>query len=328
MQIERSKQMTIMRYDLDKLVSEDHVLRKIDAAISALDLATAYKKLEKPLGRKGHGIVTGLRCLYLQFHYDLSDRETEDRIKHDLAFRWFCGFTLDDQTPDHTFFCRIRTLMGPHRIATCFRKLTQQCKDKKIVRSVFVFVDSSAVISKNTTWAERDKALKDGEEKLNNDNVAKYSADPHARFGCKGKDKFWFGYKRHVAVDMGSMLITTVAATAANVPDAAALKHICPRDQMVFADKGYCTTAAGKTMTANGCHSGAILKNNMNKKNRDKDRWITKVRAPFEGVFSKAEKRARYRGLAKTQYQLFMEAIVYNIKRLIRLDVLPIFAGA
>ncbi len=74
--------------------------------------------------------------------------------------------------------------------------------------------------------------------------------------------------------------------------------------------------------------AGAVLKNNMLKKNRDRDRWITKVRAQFEGIFSKDEPRARYRGLMKVQLQAFMEAIVFNVKRLLVINAPPLFAGA
>lgn len=122
---------------------------------------------------------------------------------------------------------------------------------------------------------------------------------------------------------MGSGLITKVAATPANVPDHVALKHVCPKAGMVFGDKGYCPKLAQR-----GCHSGVILKNNMKGKNRDKDRWLTKVRMPFEGVFSKKAKRARYRRLVKVQFQVFMEAIVHNVKRLLVLDVSPLEQGA
>ena len=66
----------------------------------------------------------------------------------------------------------------------------------------------------------------------------------------------------------------------------------------------------------------------MKGKNKDKDRWLTKVRAPFEGVFSKMDKRARYRGLAKVQMQAFMEAIVFNVKRLVQLNAPPLYIGA
>jgi IS5 family transposase len=305
--------MTFIRYDLETLVRPDHVLRKINQLISFRNIAIAYKDLE-----------TGIRCIYLQFHYDLSDRELEERLQDDLAYRWFCGFSLTDQTPDHTYFCRMRALLGTQRLATMFRKIIQQCREKKIVRSVFTFVDSSTIVTKVTTWDERDRALRHGEEALNNQNINKYSADKDARFGCKGKHKFWYGYKRHVSLDMGSGLITRVAATPANVPDHAALRHVCPRVGMVFGDKGYCPKLAQETMRKRGCHSGVILKNNMKEKNRDKDRWLTKARMPFEGVFSKKAKRARYRGLVKVQFQVFMEAIVHNVKRLLVLDVSPL----
>ena len=196
------------------------------------------------------------------------------------------------------------------------------------MRNVFNFVDATAIKAKETTWEQRDKALKDGEEKLNNSNVENYSADKDARFGCKGKNKFWYGYKKHVSVDMGSGLIGKVAVTPANVPDQDGLALICPNEGMVIGDKSYCLSTALRTMKIHGCHSGAILKNNMKGKNKDKDRWLTSVRAPFEGIFSKDETRTRYRGLVKMQMQAFMEAIAFNVKRLLVINSPPLLAGA
>ncbi|ETR64827.1 MAG: transposase in ISPg1, partial [Candidatus Magnetoglobus multicellularis str. Araruama] len=169
------------------------------------------------------------------------------------------------------------------------------------MREVFTFVDSSTVITKNATWEERDKARKEKEEKLNNKNIDKYSADKDARFGCKGKDKYWYGYKRHISVDMGSGLIRKTEITKANITDQEGLKYVCPTGGMVFADKQYCCKVAQEQMKKLGCHSAAILKNNMKEKNKEKDKWLTGVRMPFEGVFAKLTKRARYRGLEKVQ---------------------------
>jgi len=69
--------------------------------------------------------------------------------------------------------------------------------------------------------AERDAAIQAGESALNNRTVKQYSSDKQARFGCKGKQKFWFGYKGHVGVDMSSGLIEKAAVTPANVSDQA-----------------------------------------------------------------------------------------------------------
>jgi len=328
MKLERNPQMTIMNYDLDKIVKDTHPLKRIEKTVSLRKISLGFKELKKNTGRNGYGVEVGIKCLFLQFYYDLSDRELEDHLRYDLAFRWFCGFVVDDETPDHTYFCRIRNVLGTARIGKIFRKINSKAQDKGIMRNVFTFVDSSAVKTKETTWSQRDKAIKAGEEALNNKNVSKYSADKDARFGCKGKSKFWYGYKRHTSVDMCSGLIKKTAMTPANVSDQNGLEHICPAEGMVFADKGYCLKEAQKILRKNGCHSGAIKKRNMKGKNKDKDRWISSLRSPYERVFSNQLKRARYRGLAKVQMQAFLEAIVFNVKRLIRLDAPPLCLGA
>ena len=74
-------------------------------------------------------------------------------------------------------------------------------------------------------------------------------------------------------------------------------------------------------------HSGAILKENMIGKNRDKDRFLTKLRMPYEGVFSRVNKKVRYRGLAKAQFQGFMQALAFNLKRLIKVGAPPLIFG-
>lgn len=55
----------------------------------------------------------------------------------------------------------------------------------------------------------------------------------------------------------------------------------------------------------------------MKEKNRDQDHWYTKIRAPYERVFSQDPKRVRYRGIAKNQFAAFMQAICFNLKRVL-----------
>lgn len=312
-------------YDLNKIVKEGHPLRKVNETVSFGVIAEGFEELFKEAGRKGFGVEIGIRSLFLQFYYDLSDRQMEERLRYDMGFRWFCVFKLDEETPDHSYFCRMRKVLGTERIAKIFRAINKKAENRGLLRQVFSFVDSSHIKAKETTWEERDKAIAEGEEALNNKNVENYSSDKDARFGCKGKNKFWFGYKTHASVDMSSGLIKDIAVTPANITDQEGLKHICPEEGMVVADKQYCCKKAQRIMKANKCRSAAILKNNMLGKNKDKDRWFTKLRAPFEGVFSRLKHRARYRGIAKVQMQIFLEAIVFNVKRLIVLNASPLF---
>jgi len=320
--------MSFMNYDLDEIVSKNHSLRKIKELVSFESLAYRIKDCLSEVGRKGYGLEVALKCLFLQFYYDLSDREFEEQIRDSIAIKWFLDFKLSDATPDHTFFSRMRKMIGTKRIGQIFKKINEKIKDKNIIGNVFHFVDATKIVTKETTWEERDKAIAEGSKKLSNENVSNYSADPDARFGCKGNDKFWFGYKRHACADMKQGIITKIAVTPANITDQDGLKHICPNGGMVFGDKAYCLSPAQLAMKANYCHSGAILKNNMKGKNKDKDKWLTKVRMPFENIFSKDERRARYRGLAKVQMQAFLEALVHNVKRLLTINCSPLFEAS
>lgn len=321
--------MSFMYYDLEPLVPADHQLRKINELVDFSALAYRIKDCASDAGRHGYGLEVAIKCLFLQFYYDRSDRQFETQIRDSIAIRWFLGIGIDKKTPDHTFFSRMRSMIGTNRIGKIFRKINEKVSDRKdILGKTFYFVDASAIKTKETTWKERDKAIENGEDDLNNKNISNYGADPDAKFGCKGKDKFWYGYKRHICSDMKQGIITKVAVTPANVPDQDGLKYTCPPGGMVFGDKAYGLAPARKILDQNNCHSGAVLKDNAKNKNRDKDKWLTKVRMSYENIFSKNEKRARYRGTAKVQMQAFIEAIVHNVKRLIVIGCPPLFVSS
>lgn len=207
------------------------------------------------------------------------------------------------------------------RLADIFNTINRILKDHGLFGNVFHFVDASAIITKTALWAERDKAIKDGEETLNNAVVSKYAKDKDAKWGAKSKHNIWFGYKRHNTVDMRYGLIEKTIITPANVPDYKALKYICPNQGMVFMDKLYDCDLVYKTLENNNFHSAVIMKNNGKTKNKDLDKWRSKTRMPFEGVFSKLSKKSRYRGILKVEFQNLMESIAHNLKKAV--TILP-----
>ncbi|MCK4934908.1 MAG: transposase [Simkaniaceae bacterium] len=224
---------------------------------------------------------------------DVSDRELERFLQENNAGKLFCGFSLLEKTPDYSYFSVLRSKIGTKRLAHLFREVNRQLKTRGLIANFFTFVDASSIISKVNLWNDRDKAIE------------------------KGLEKFWYGYKRNVFVCMKFGFISKVAVLPANITDSQALKHICPNQGLVFADKGYCDKSAQSIIRKNQCVSKAILKNNMKGKDLLKDAKISKMRMPFERVFSKQNKRARYKGVEKNQFQGFMQALAFNFKRLI-----------
>lgn len=305
---------------LEDLVPENHNYRKFIKIWSFKSVEKKLKKIEKDNPHKGHGLLRLFKCLLLQFMENCSDRELERFIQENTAARWFCGFNLRDNTPDHTIFCQLRKKIGTKVLSDIFRDLKEQLQSQGLISEVFTFVDATHLISKANLWKERDKAISEKYEKLNNDNISKFSPDTQAKIGCKGKNKYWYGYKQHTSVDMQTGLINKVAITPANVPDANGYKHVCPSQGATYLDKGYCINPAPRIAKVKGVHLAAIQKNNMKSKNKDKDRWYSSLRSPYERVFSQRERRVRYRGVAKNQFAAFMQAICFNLKRLVVLN--------
>ena len=305
---------------LDSLVQDSHVYRKFNQIWSFKNTETKLRRFEKNNPHKGYGLLRLFKCLLLQFMEDLSDRELEKFLQENTAGKWFCGFTLTDKTPDHSVFSKMRKRLGTKLLSNIFSDLRAQLKQHGVMNEVFSFIDASHLIAKAALWTERDKAIKMKHSKLNNAVLPKVAHDKQARIGCKGKKKYWYGYKKHACVDMQSGLINKVAITPANVTDSKGMKHVCPGSGAIYADKGYCDKHSKKAAAQKECHLRAIKKNNMNDKNRDFDRWASHLRSPYERVFSQQNKRVRYRGVAKNQFSAFMEAICFNLKRLAALD--------
>ena len=256
---------------LDDLVAEDHPYRRYDAVFDWRGLSRPFAQVYSHQGRREYGIERVLRMLILQFTEDVSDREMERLLKENTAAKWFCQFGLTEKTPDHSSFGVFRKTLGTQGLMDIFAKVRGALKSQGLIREVFTFVDASQLVSKLSTWSERDKAIAKGLERFNNATASKVATDPQARFGCKGNSNFWYGYKEHTSVDMQSGLINKVAATPADITDAAGLKHVCPSQGAVFGDKGYCVKPAQTTLKKKGCHDATIKKNNMKGKDKRKD---------------------------------------------------------
>jgi IS5 family transposase len=308
----------------EKLIKADHAFRKLNQIIDFEELIIPYRKLYSTTGAQGIDVIKGFKSLLIQFWEDYSDREMEKVLQENVAVKWFCGFKLLEQTPDHTYFCKLRCRLGTKNIADIFNSINQHLREKGLFGDVFKFIDASSIITKTALWEERDKAIENGEKKLNNTNVKHYSADKDARFGAKSKHNIWFGHKRNVCVDMRFGLIEKVAVTPGNVLDFQVLKSVCPKNAMIFMDKLYDTKKSELVLKGRYCHSGTIKKNSNKTKNKDLDNWKSKTRMPFECTFSKLRKRAKFRSSVKVLMQCYLESICYNLKKAVL--VLPSLA--
>jgi transposase len=96
-------------FDLDKVVPADHLVRQIDGI---LDLSWVHKELApyySHTGRPSIDPVLMIRMLLVGYVFALrSERRLCSEVQVNLAYRWFCKLSVEDQIPDHSVFSRAR----------------------------------------------------------------------------------------------------------------------------------------------------------------------------------------------------------------------------
>ena len=97
-------------FRLDDVVPADHLVRQIEAV---LDLSWVHTELAPhyPLiGRPSIDPVLMIRMLIVGYVFAIhSERALCREVKVNLAYRWFCGLSIEDQVPDHSAFSRAPT---------------------------------------------------------------------------------------------------------------------------------------------------------------------------------------------------------------------------
>src|SRR5437763_16861642 len=107
--LERDQEQLFYSFCLEEVVPDDHQVRAIAAV---LDLSWVYGELSPhypALGRPSVDPVLMIRMLILGYAFGLrSERLLCREVKVNLAYRWFCGLSIEDAIPDHSLFSRAR----------------------------------------------------------------------------------------------------------------------------------------------------------------------------------------------------------------------------
>jgi transposase len=126
--------------DLDRqvfgiVVPQEHYLRQVALCVDFERFRPHLAKAYSPdQGRPAIDPVCMLKILFLRFQYHLSDRQVMERTKTDLAFRWFLGFPLDWQVPNHTGGTYFRKRIGADRFLQIFQELIRQAREAGLVK--------------------------------------------------------------------------------------------------------------------------------------------------------------------------------------------------
>jgi transposase len=135
---------------LSDAVPDDHPIRGIAAVLDLTwvhaELAPHYPKI----GRPSIDPVLMIRMLIIGYVFAIrSERALCREVKVNLAYRWFCGLSIEDKIPDHSAFSRGRNerFRDSDIFRHVFERVVEDCIAAGLVGGEGFAVDASLIVA-------------------------------------------------------------------------------------------------------------------------------------------------------------------------------------
>lgn len=241
---------------LDDFVPSNHILRQV---IKKIDFSFIYDKMEgyySKLGRRSIDPVLLFKMLLIGYLFNIrSERELEEQVHLNIAYRWFLGLDLSDSIPDHSTFSqnRRRRFKDSSVFQDIFDHIVNVCIQEGLVTGDVIITDSThikanasgekiekVVVDKkpseylNTLEKEAQKLEKEIEQKRANEGKEKRGrkakqdkqseekipqTDPDSRLLNRPGKPSGPHYLAHTSLDSKHGIIVDIHPTAGNVND-------------------------------------------------------------------------------------------------------------
>jgi transposase len=273
-------------FRLEEVVPEDHPVRQIAAV---LDLNWVYSELAPyypRIGRPSVDPVLMMRMLIIGYAFGIrSERVLCRDVAVNLAYRWFCGLSIEDKVPDHSVFSRARNdRFGDSDIfRSVFERVVGACIAAGLVGGEGFAVDASLIVAdankqRSVPRARWDTATIDvaaasraTKEYLATLDDAAFGAasevkpkfvspsDPAAQWTAASWGPAFFGYSDNYLIDVKAGIIMDVEATRAiRQAEVGAAKTMIERTAQRFAIKP--ERLAGDTAYGSGANLDWLVK--------------------------------------------------------------------
>lgn len=261
---------------IEGMVPKDHLLRKIEAAV---DFTRIYDFVEELYcnnnGRPSVDPVILFKMVLIQHLYGIpSLRKTAEEVNMNIAYRWFCGYLLNEQTPHFsTLSYNFKHRFNEEVVENIFFWILSEINSAGYLSPEAVFIDGTHIKAnanmKKTVKKAVPEAAKIYEEQLlkeiNEDrekhdkkpfddnkpkkekNISESTTDPESGVFHKGEHKKCLAYAAQTACDKNGYVMD-VTLNPGNVHDSVAfdglydrLTERFPEIESVVLDAGYKT---------------------------------------------------------------------------------------
>lgn len=255
---------------LDNFVPQEHLVRRLANVLDFSWVRSQTASLYSHTGRPSIDPVVVAKLLLLGYLYNInSERQLMREVQVNLAYRWYLGYDLDEEIPDHSILSKARRRFGLEFFERLFEYILGCCQQAGLVRGENVLMDSTVVeanasLDSMTTlryrpieyWeqlerqaepeSDSDSSLVVTTEKDGTDNRSlghkrpreqrtcdrKYSmTDPDASLYHRSGKEPKLAYKAHFLADEHKGVVTAVVSSSAAVDDTAVVPELIEQHQ-------------------------------------------------------------------------------------------------
>jgi transposase len=281
----------VIMVDLEALVPQNHLLRKIE---KVMDYDWLYERLNPYYchdnGRPGTDPVVLIKMVLIQHLFGIpSLRQTWQRIQDTLSYRWFLGYGLLDEIPHFATVSYAFCKRFPAELAQeIFEYIINKALNNRMVDPSIIFIDGTHIKAsankkkfqkvqvakaakvyaeqlRQEVNEEREKLGKKAIEDDDDDEPqgpemtekTESTTDPESGMFVKGEHERQFAYEAHTACDSHGFVLG-VEVTAGNVHDSVAWDKVYDavtekyNVQFVTMDAGYKTPWIAKKTLEDG----------------------------------------------------------------------------
>ncbi|RJS59936.1 IS1182 family transposase [Bacillus sp. PK3_68] len=274
---------------LDQLVPENHLVRKMEAAMDFSFIYDLVEGLYAEVGCPSIDPIILIKLIFIQYAFGIrSIRKTIEEVETNMAYRWFLGYGFHDKVPHFSTFGKNyeRRFKDTDLFEQIFYRILKIAAEKKLISAEHVFVDSTHVkASANKRKFEKKMVRKETrayqerlQEEINQDRedhgkkpfppdkfdkeetkeIKESTTDPDSGYYVKDERTKQFAYSFHAAADRKGFVIGTMV-TPSNTHDSQILEPLMEKviekvgkPKAVGADGAYKTPAIASYLMENG----------------------------------------------------------------------------
>ena len=147
---DRDQEQLFYSFCLEEVVPDDHLARAIAAVLDLSWVRAELAPYYPSIGRPSIDPVLMIRMLVVGYVFAIrSERLLCREVKVNLAYRWFCGLSIEDKIPDHSAFSRARNerFRDNDIFRLVFERVVEACITAGLVGGEGFAVDASLIVA-------------------------------------------------------------------------------------------------------------------------------------------------------------------------------------